>query len=88
MSHSKFTKRGRSLYLDNWNPSAKKYVNVCKICGHRGYSPVIEQAEFLNDPMNRGIYSELKRTLKPLPLDDLGRCEYCAKIQDGHFSAK
>ena len=28
MSHSKYNKRGKSLYLDNWNPNAKKYINV------------------------------------------------------------
>ena len=27
MSHSKYNKRGHSLYLDSWNPNAKKYIN-------------------------------------------------------------
>lgn len=30
----------------------------------------------------RAIYEELTMALKPLPLDDLGKCEVCAKIQD------
>lgn len=46
MSHSKYHKRGRSLYLDNWNPNAKKYINECKLCGNKGYSPAIEQSDF------------------------------------------
>lgn len=83
MSHSKMTKRGRSLYLDSWNPSAKKYINECKICGQKGYSPFIDDEDFLRTPKNRAIYSELKQTLKPLPLDGLGRCPHCAKLIDG-----
>ena len=83
MSHSKFTKRGRSLYLDNWNPSAKKYINTCVICGHKGYSPVIDQEDFCSQQLGNGvIYRELKKTLTPLPLDNLGRCEECARVQD------
>lgn len=46
MSHSKHNKRGHSLYLDSWNPNAKKYINECKICGYKGYSPAIEQPDF------------------------------------------
>lgn len=87
MSHSKLKKRGFSLYLNKWNPSAKRYVNVCKICGSQGYSLVILEADFYDKRPNvysekRAIYEELIRALKPLPLDDLGRCEVCAKIQE------
>ena len=86
MSHSKFNKRGFSLYLNKWNPSAKKYINVCAICESQGYSPVILEADFYNGnpniyTENRAIYEELTRTLKPLLLDDVGRCEVCVKIQ-------
>lgn len=41
MSHSKRTKRGYSLYIGSWNGSAKKYINICMLCGRRGYSPAI-----------------------------------------------
>ncbi len=78
MSHSKQTKRGYSLYLESWNSSAKKYINVCMICGYQGYSPVIEADSFKNWVVRR----ELMKTLPRLELDKLGRCEYCAKIQD------
>ncbi len=87
MSHSKLNKRGSSLYLDKWNPSSKKYINVCNICGCQGYSPVILDANFYNKAPNvhsekRAIYNELTKILNPLALDELGRCEVCAKIQD------
>lgn len=87
MSHSKLKKRGYSLYLDRWNRSAKKYVNVCNICGSQGYSPVILEADFYDKRPNvysekRAIYEELTRTLKLLLLDVWGRCEICSKIQE------
>ena len=81
MTHSKFQKRGRSLYLI-WNPRAKKFINVCKICGYRGYSPAIEAEDFCNDPANRAIRASLMETLQCLPLDGFGRCEMCARAQD------
>ncbi|MCM1399536.1 MAG: hypothetical protein NC225_08665 [Clostridium sp.] len=83
MSHSKYTKRGFSLYLDKWNPSAKKYINVCSICGCKGYSPVIEQEGFCYKMENQTIYNELTKTLHKMELDDFGRCADCAKVQDG-----
>ena len=82
MSHSKFNRRGRSLYLESWNPSTKKYINTCKVCGHQGYSPVIEEEGFCDQQINRVIYAELKQTYTKLALDEFGRCEYCAKVLD------
>ncbi len=81
MSHSKMTKRGKSVYLDLWNPEAKKYILTCKLCRHRGYSPVIEEEAFTQTPPNGVIYYELKKTLPPLSLDEFGRCEQCARLQ-------
>ena len=83
MSHSKMTGRGRSHYIESWNPDAKRFINTCVICGHKGYSPTIEQEGFCDLPFRSAIYVELKKTLKPLPLDELGRCEQCASVQDG-----
>ena len=90
MSHSKNNKRGHSLYLDNWNPNAKKYINECKICGYKGYSSAIEQPDFLSDSdkdpftfsINKAIYEELTKTFSVLELDEYGRCKDCARIQD------
>ena len=85
MSHSKHTKRDYSLYIENWNRSAKKYINICFICGHRGYSPVIEQDDFGTTLENKVIYRELSKTLCKLELDELGRCKNCARVQDKHM---
>ena len=79
MSHSKINKNGYSLYIEKWNPKAKKYINTCALCGSRGYSPSIEQEGFVDDAERRAIYSELKKTLSALSLDDYGRCADCAK---------
>lgn len=82
MSHSKMTKRGRSQYVEKWNPAAKKFIVSCALCGSKGYSPSIEDAGFLSDSVNRAILSELRATLKPLELDALGRCKACASAMD------
>ena len=83
MSHSKLTKRDHSLYIEKWNQSAKKYINTCAVCGHKGYSPVIEQKDFGDKPENKVIYEELTKTLNKLQLDEAGRCQYCAAAQKG-----
>jgi len=80
MSHSKHTKRGYSISIEKWNRSAKKYINICAICGHKGYSPVIEQDDFRKK--NPVIYNELSKILPRQELDSLNRCEYCAKVHD------
>lgn len=79
--HSKYNKRGYSLYIEQWNPSAKKYINTCAICGFRGYSPVIEEEDFCNGVEKMAIYKELKKSLSKLELDELGRCKDCARVQ-------
>ena len=89
MSHSKYTKRGRSLYVENWNPDAKRFINTCAVCGAQGYSPTIDEEGFVFDKANNVnnrvhmvIRDELMTILDPLTLDELGRCEQCAKIMD------
>ena len=79
------TKRGYSLYVERWNPDAKRFINTCKLCGARGYSPSIEEEGFLEEATHRAIYAELTKTLSPLALDELGRCETCARVQDSNL---
>ena len=82
MSHSKFRRKGHSLYIDNWNPSAKKYINTCCLCGREGYSPSILETDFINSLEREAIYNELTKMFNfSLKLDSFGRCEECAKIQ-------
>ena len=84
MTHSKFRKRGKSLYLDSWNPKAKKYIHTCCLCGREGYSPAILEDDFVNDIERKAIYEELIRMFdSALALDSFGRCKECAKLQDG-----
>ncbi len=83
MSHSKMTKRGSSHFLNSWNPSAKKYINTCVLCGRQGYSPVIEDEGFSETPASGVIYRELKQTMTELSLDEWGRCSVCANVQGG-----
>lgn len=83
MPHSKYRKKGQSLYLDNWNPYAKKYINVCVLCGRKGYSPAIEEKDFQNSLERKAIYEELTKMYKsPLTVDAFGRCTDCALRQD------
>jgi len=79
MSHSKFQqrKKGFSLYVDKWSPKSKKYINSCYICGSKGYNPVI-----LKDSFDKVLRNELLKIHNPLSVDNLNRCEICAKIQD------
>ena len=70
------------MYLEKWNPSAKKYINVCRICGQKGCSPVIKQEGFCSDLEKAAIYQQLTKTLRVMALDRLGRCEDCARVQD------
>ena len=76
------TKRGRSHYVESWNPSAKRFIVTCSLCGSVGYSPTIDGEGFCDTPEHKVIRSELKATLKPLALDELGRCEVCARNMD------
>lgn len=87
MSHSKFTKRGKSLYIESWNPKAKRFINTCLICGKQGYSPSIDEEGFVRDGgkvdyEHSAIQAELSKVFRPLPLDELGRCPDCAAIMD------
>ena len=87
MAHSKMTKRGRSHYVESWNPSAKNFINKCVLCGDEGYSPSIDEEGFLIENGNKNfkhyaIHAELTKTLTPLALDELGRCEVCARTMD------
>jgi len=83
MSHSKFRNKGQSLYIDNWNPAAKKYINQCYLCGRKGYSPAIEEKDFVNTLEHKTIYEELTRMFNSsLSIDSFGRCDECANRQD------
>ena len=88
MSHSKKTKRGSSLFVESWNAKAKNFINECALCGRRGFSPTILEEGFVHPSPNKtdfehnAIKAELSAILEPLALDELGRCDICAKNMD------
>lgn len=77
MSHSKYTRRGHSWYLEKLHPDAVKYVNTCKVCGFQGYSPVLESEDCEEWHV---IRQELMQCYPKLELDELGRCPQCAGV--------
>ena len=84
MAHSKMTKRGRSQYVEVWNPAAKKFIVACALCGTQGYKPSIDEEGFIRDGgrvnyEHSAIHAALTRTLKPLALDETGVCEDCKR---------
>ena len=79
MSHSKYTRRGHSWYLEKLRRDAVKYVNTCKVCGFRGYSPSLESEDCT---LWRVIRGDLMQCYPKLELDELGRCPQCAGILD------
>jgi len=78
MSYSKKRTQGLSLYLENWNPTANKYVLACANCGAKGYSRTVESADFLATRKGRVIREELSRLFELLDLDESGICTVCA----------
>lgn len=81
MSHSKFTKKGKSFYIDSWNKSAKKYIIECVRCGAKGHKPTILEPGFSNSLERKAIKKELVSILKPLHLDTDGICDKCLSIE-------
>ena len=86
MAHSKMTKKGKSHYVESWNPKAKKFINTCALCGKQGYKPSIDESGFVNvsdtvkNYEHSAIRSELTAILKPLPLNEYNLCEVCEKL--------
>ena len=75
-----FSKRGKSFYVNKLNPEANKYINKCVICGCKGYSPALDEPDFLESGLfNSDILKEVKHICKySLHLDEYGRCEDCS----------
>ena len=78
MSHSQLTKRGRSQYVEVWNPRAKLFIHSCGLCGRIGFSPGILDEGFADTYEKQAIRSSLQSVLEPLHLDEQGRCAICA----------
>jgi hypothetical protein len=72
MSQSKEKERGKSNYLDDFNPAARRHVVACISCGKRGSNPAT-----LENETNPYIVQEISRMFEPLSLDDSGVCDVC-----------
>lgn len=64
---------GLFFIYQNWNCSVQKYINICCICGYKGYSAVIKQDVFCTILENKAVYSQLPKILCKLELDESGR---------------
>jgi hypothetical protein len=81
MSHSKPQNRGKSLYLENWNPRAKSYLLACAKCGHIGFSPSILDPGFDDTLEKKAIKKALVGTHRSIHINDAGVCEQCSSAQ-------
>ena len=82
MSHGKMTKRGRSQYVESWIENAKSFIVSYFLCGATGYRCSINEDGFDGDSVRRAIRDALHKAYSPITLDEIGRCESCAKIKD------
>ena len=82
MSHSKHRKKEKSIYLDSWNPGAKKYIVNCVICGTKGYKLSLLEPDFEKTPLGKPIKDEIIKIYNPLDLDENGLCDQCAEIKN------
>ncbi len=79
MSHSKKRGQSKSLYLDSWNPAAKKYLVACGVCGKKGYKPTVAEFKTSESRRERMIFKELDRLFDLLDLSKAGICRECCK---------
>ncbi len=84
MSHSKLTKRGRSHYLEVFNPEAKRFVVQCVLCGTTGFAPGVLAPDFADSPVRKVVVLKLQEVLEPLALNEAGQCEDCAGVANAN----
>jgi hypothetical protein len=89
-------KRGQAFYAEIVNPSAKKYLVQCSLCGRVGLRPEATGADYdeikddktveyhlkLEKQSQQIAIRSLRRIYEPLPLDKFGHCEICAKASE------
>ena len=69
-------------YLNQF-PHLWSWMNRCRACQHLGYKPELPET------LDPGIVAPryLRRYFDPLPLDEHGLCEYCARSVSAHGGA-
>jgi hypothetical protein len=91
-------RRGQSFYAEVLDPSAKRFLNQCSLCGRVGLKPeaggvdyhairdekTVKEHQKLDKLMQKIAVGSLQRVYEPLLLDKFGHCEICAKAgEDG-----
>ena len=87
MSHSKLTKRGKSLYLDKWNPYAKKYINTCCLCGAVGYDTSIEKDGFIIQ-LDYYVWEETCKLIAKMKENNIKTVPISMNVSRAHFYGK
>jgi hypothetical protein len=86
-------KRGQSFYAEVLDPSIKKFLNQCSLCGRVGLSPSALDVDYdavkeqktvkwdvkMAKVTQKVAVEKLQRVYDPLPLDEFGHCEVCAR---------
>lgn len=74
---TKFKDEGK-LYLSMYPKAAERWINECPICHMQGYKP--DLPEKVLDESDQSIMKwNLMSYFKPLPVNDMGICQQCAK---------
>jgi hypothetical protein len=71
------SRRDGEEYLRQY-PRLRKWVNQCVVCQAVGYRPDLPADLFTSDGNRTAAADNLRRYFRPLPVDELGRCEMCA----------
>jgi hypothetical protein len=89
-------KRGQSFYGEVLNPSAKKHLVQCSLCGRVGLKPDVSRGDYdaikdektvkrhqkLDSLTQKIAVDRLQRVYEPLLLDKFGHCEICAAASE------
>ncbi len=89
-------KRGQSFWTEVVDPSAKRYLHECALCGRVGLKPgalnvdysAVENEKTINRHRKSATFDQelavknLLRTFGTLTLDERGRCKVCAEVAE------
>jgi hypothetical protein len=89
-------KRGESFWAVVVDPSCKKFLNKCALCGRIGLKPdaldvdysAMEHQKTIKRHQKSATFNRelavknLQRRYEPLSLDEFGRCQVCAQVAE------
>ena len=94
-------KRGQSFYAEVLNPSTKRFLHQCSLCGRVGLKPDASSGDYdtirdektvnrhqkLDKLIQKIEVESLQRVYEPWPLDKVGHYEVCARLSEGNRGA-